>query len=346
MPKLEHHFLFVSCQPGAESALKLEIAREHPNFRFAFSRPGFVTFKSPDEITADFELRSVFARAYGLSLGDSHEPEPEARARAAEEAAKGLAAGTGEKLWLHVWERDQETQPDPQADLLLRSSATFRGPGTPAPGDLVFDVILIDPAHWFFGCHRHSPFHSRDPGGKPAIELPAPAPSRAYLKLEEGLRWAGLEPKPGERAIEIGSSPGGASFALLARGLEVVGIDPADMDAEVLASKRFRHVRKGVLDVTRSDLGGPGTFDWLLLDMNVPPQIAFAALEHVLTLGVRPAHALLTLKLNRWRIAAEIPEFLAHLRDLGFSTVRATQLPSNRQEFFVVAVRRSVNFHP
>src|SRR6188768_3910226 len=62
-------FLFTAIQAGAERALKNEIAREHPELRFAFSRPGFVTFRLPDEPRRDFALRSVFARTWGYSLG-------------------------------------------------------------------------------------------------------------------------------------------------------------------------------------------------------------------------------------------------------------------------------------
>ncbi|MCA9211774.1 MAG: hypothetical protein KDB27_01820, partial [Planctomycetales bacterium] len=68
---MESEFLFVCCQVGAEPALKSEIGRNSPNLRFAFSRPGFVTFKNAGEnkMTPHVELRSVFARTFGLSLG-------------------------------------------------------------------------------------------------------------------------------------------------------------------------------------------------------------------------------------------------------------------------------------
>ena len=39
-------FLFAVTQAGAERPLKNEIARDHPTLRFAFSRPGFVTFRA------------------------------------------------------------------------------------------------------------------------------------------------------------------------------------------------------------------------------------------------------------------------------------------------------------
>ena len=51
-------FIFTVCQIGTESALKDEIAREWPDFRFSYSRPGFVTFKLPEGfcVSNDFDL--------------------------------------------------------------------------------------------------------------------------------------------------------------------------------------------------------------------------------------------------------------------------------------------------
>ncbi|WP_446915063.1 hypothetical protein, partial [Klebsiella pneumoniae] len=64
-------FLFVTCQVGAEPALKRELARNWPELRFAYSRPGFLTFKLPPEhpLSQRLELRSIFARTAGYSLG-------------------------------------------------------------------------------------------------------------------------------------------------------------------------------------------------------------------------------------------------------------------------------------
>ena len=60
-------FLFAACQPGSEAALKADVARRSPGPRFAFSRPGFVTFSVTEE--ASPTLRSPFARTWGHSLG-------------------------------------------------------------------------------------------------------------------------------------------------------------------------------------------------------------------------------------------------------------------------------------
>jgi 23S rRNA (cytidine2498-2'-O)-methyltransferase len=347
----EASFLFVSCQNGAEAALKDELAREHPELKFAFSRPGFVTFKSPKALEENIALRSVFARAYGISRGQS-------RAHSIPERVKetiDLASSLGKGFVLHTWERDwaapgEEAPEHPYGESLEEVSQALRAAAhpmgglflerlSPEPGDRVFDVILIDPEHWWLGVHLHSGTHSADPGGKPRIPLPTNAPSRAYLKLEEGIRWAGLKLEPGDRALEIGSAPGGASFALLERGLEVVGVDPAAMDPKVAAHPRFRHAKKGVSELKPADLGGP--IQWILLDMNVPPQIALEALERLWPwAGRETLGLLLTLKLNRWRIAAEIPAFLKRISSLGLARAEATQLPSNRQEFFVCGLTR------
>ena len=76
-------FVFVATQPGAERALKNEIAREHPELKFAFARPGFVTFRSPEDLASDFALRTVFGRTWGFSLGKVDGSDDAQRARSA-----------------------------------------------------------------------------------------------------------------------------------------------------------------------------------------------------------------------------------------------------------------------
>jgi 23S rRNA (cytidine2498-2'-O)-methyltransferase len=97
------NFIFVNCQVGAEAALKAEIARKWPAFRFAFSRPGFLTYKLPTgaALADDFDLHSVFARAYGFSLGKAEGETLEQRA-----AEVWKLAGEQQFETLHVWQRD------------------------------------------------------------------------------------------------------------------------------------------------------------------------------------------------------------------------------------------------
>jgi 23S rRNA (cytidine2498-2'-O)-methyltransferase len=96
-------FIFVTCQVGAEATLKAEMARKWPAFRFAFSRPGFLTYKLPAgaALADDFDLHSVFARAYGFSLGKAEGETVEQRA-----AEVWKLAGEQKFEALHVWQRD------------------------------------------------------------------------------------------------------------------------------------------------------------------------------------------------------------------------------------------------
>ncbi len=97
-------FLMITCQVGAERAVKGELVRRWPEFRFAYSRPGFLTFKLPAEhgLADDFNLQSVFARSYAFSLGKATGDSLAARAEQAVQLA-------GERSFarLHVFERDR-----------------------------------------------------------------------------------------------------------------------------------------------------------------------------------------------------------------------------------------------
>ncbi|HZZ28706.1 MAG TPA: SAM-dependent methyltransferase [Pirellulales bacterium] len=97
------HFIFATCQCGAEPALKAEISRKWPAFRFAFSRPGFTTFKVPTAaaLPDDFDLHSVFARSHGFSLGKAEGETVEQRAQQVWKLAESRQFDA-----LHVWQRD------------------------------------------------------------------------------------------------------------------------------------------------------------------------------------------------------------------------------------------------
>jgi len=354
MPILDKsQFIFVVCQVGAEPALKKEIGREHPDLKFAFSRPGFITFKSATEnLPLDFCLRSVFARSYGLSMGKLG-PKEGTQKEKAEQILKWIeqrrsSSSNAIQPCLHIWERDQY-QPGEEPlgfkagvwrDSAVQAFQTDLPINQPAKnGDLVFDVILVEEDEWWCGVHQHNSDHSAFPGGNPIIPLHPDAPSRAYVKFEEALLWSGAPIRSGDVAVEVGSAPGGASFSMLQRGLSVVGIDPAKMDPIVARSKSFQHIQRPVASVLREEL--PETVHWFLMDMNVAPAVSIFAVDRLATrlreslLGV-----LLTVKLNQWKLADEIPSILEHVRVMGMAQVKATQLPSNRQEIFIYGITR------
>jgi len=348
-------FLFVTCQVGAEQAVKGELARRWPTFRFAYSRPGFLTFRLTEslQLPLDFDLKSVFARAYGFSLGKT-------TAHTMEELAQGVWRVYEQRpaRRIHVWSRDTAAPGDwgfepgitPEA---VRAKAALHdccpSPEMLAPDDAdpevpgrrrehVLDCILVATDEWWVGTHRVRSVPSRWPGGMIPLAMPGDAVSRAWLKMEEGLRWSGLPIPAGARCAEIGSAPGGASQALLARGIHVLGIDPAEMAPEVLTHPQFTHLRRRAAQVRRREFR---KIRWLTADMNVAPNYTLDVVEDIVTRpDVQVRGMLLTLKLLEWDFAERVPEYLRRIRGWGYPVVRARQLQHNRQEICVVALRR------
>ena len=347
-------FIFAVCQVGAEAALKKEMAREHPQFKFAYSRPGFVTFKlvpadSFEDLQPSFELKSVFARQYGLSIGQSD-------AKKAIETARKFAK-TGNKIRLHVFERDQFVPGDEplgftagflskkgledlQREAGNEFSILFYDQPVAEDGDLVLDYIAIGENEFWLGYHQHTPLKSPFPGGRPTLTPDPTAPSRAYYKLDEAIQWSGVSFSKEDTAVEIGSAPGGSCYLLLKNGLKtVIGIDPGQMSPLLSNFSNFFHIQKPVNSVLREEL--PESIQWLLLDLNVHPNVSLFAVDRLASrmkdslLGV-----FLTVKLNKWSLADEIPYMLKHVRAMGMVRVRATQLASNRQEIMVFGLTR------
>ena len=352
-------FLFAACQPGSEAALKGDVARRHPTLRFAFSRPGFVTFRLADD-DADATspaLRSAFARTWGYSLGKVADVDANELARdfwtliAAEHASHDIARFQH----LHVWRRDSALPGDEGFDPTAVAPARETGAlllerrpksATPLslnaevpPGQAVLDCVLVEPQEWWVGWHRAESPETRWPGGVPPLSAPSNMISRAYLKIEEALRWSELPIKSGDRCVEIGSAPGGSCAALLERGCIVTGIDTAEMDPAVLANPRFTHVRARARDVPRAVFRDAR---WLMSDANVAPKHTLDTVEAIVTArDVRLEGLVLTLKLTDPRLAAELPAFHKRIRGWGYEHVRARQLAFNRQEVCVVATERA-----
>jgi 23S rRNA (cytidine2498-2'-O)-methyltransferase len=350
-------FLFGACQPGSETALTGAVARRHPSLRFAFSRPGFVTFRLADDAALDDSppLRSPFARTWGYSLGKVTGADIGDLARSVwTSAAAEHPARVAGFRHLHVWQREAtlpgdegfdasaETPAQAAGELLLAqrpsAAASLSFNKEAAAGDTVLDCVLVEPHEWWIGWHVAASPETRWPGGVPPLAAPADMISRAYLKIEEALRWSELPIQSGDRCVEVGSAPGGSCAALLERGCLVTGIDPAEMDASVVANPRFTHLRARAREVPRAVFRDAR---WLMSDTNVAPKHTLDTVEAIVTArDVRIEGLVLTLKLTDPRLTAELPAFHKRIRGWGYQHVRARQLAFNRQEVCVVATER------
>lgn len=330
---------FGHCQVGSEKLLKGEVARTGAKLRPAFARPGLVTWVSDVPTTPDLQLDAVFARVWGASLG---------RGTTAEETVALLSELGAGPLRLHVFARDPSDVGAPaevaRVHGLLAATGRFAAEPTPKVGEVVVDAVVAPGEPWLVGAHRHAVGRWEVPGGQPNIVVPPESPSRAFAKIEEAIVWAKLDPKPGQVALEIGSSPGGAALALARRGLTVWGVDPAPMGPGVLeyrgpSNAQVHHLAIKVGELSWEAL--PPRIDWLLLDVHLAPQVALHSIQRFLPRVKKQLKAaVLTLKLNDERIVEEIPALLERVRRMGFDDVRATHLPSNRSEICCVARAR------
>jgi 23S rRNA (cytidine2498-2'-O)-methyltransferase len=366
-------FVFATCLPGVEPAVKLEIARTRPELRFAYSRPGFVTFRAPGPIAAEDPSGSVFARVWGRSIGAARSPEDAAQQLAALGVDRvhvfAREPATGETLFDRAAKSSSfravrsidagasaiQNQTRSRISMTDVSEETWRaeldltawqaiGPGGPAlDGELVADVILApedgeqEVSAWL-GVHRHrDATHAPHAGGAPAVAMPPESPSRAYSKIEEAIAWARLPVAAGDTAVEIGAAPGGAVLALARRGLDVWGVDTGDLASQVAALPNVHHLAKKVGALRWEEL--PERVEWLLVDMNLAPQVVLHEIARLMP-KLRPTlrGAVLTLKLNDWAFVDELPQFAARIAEMGLPRVAMKHLPSNRREVCAVAL--------
>ncbi|MEM7783279.1 MAG: SAM-dependent methyltransferase [Planctomycetota bacterium] len=354
--KQESKFVFVICQNGAETAAKLEIAKQYPQLKFAFSRPGFLTFKldAPKSENGDggfpdrFLLRSVLARTFGWSIGrvDGNDA-----AKLVEQICQHDLISSANHL--HVWQRDPMTpgkngfEPgiSPLADeigKLFKNHPQIQNQQIVVnrltqPDDLVFDVVMVEPDQWWYGYHFANTKPGRWPGGVPLVDSDKEVASRAFFKLQEALLWSGIVIGPGDLCAEIGSSPGGACELMLEMGAGVLGIDPAEMEPNVLEHPDFIHIRKRGHEVRKKEFRD---VDWLMADLNLAPSYTMELVEEIAGHpSVNFKGVILTLKLSDWGTIQSVSKYIARLKRIGFQVVKARQLAFNRQEFCLVAIK-------
>jgi len=301
-------YFYCLVNPGFEARLKAEAAAREPALRFSFSRPGFVTFKAEAERPVP---RFTFARVTGRFL------------------AKGNAATAGAAA--SSWSSASDTRAVHRFSL-LDGAATG---DEVSPGVSLLDVVEVSPGEFWWGERVVGAYDWGCPGGVPPLVLPEEAPSRAWLKLEEMLRWSRWSPD-GAAVLELGSAPGGASWALLSRGATVTGLDLAPMADVCLNHPRYTHLPMSVRELRKKHL--PERLDALFCDLGLKPVEAVPQLREICQWFPSIERLYYTLKMGEGQTERQLDDWRAQIAKLGF-TVRSTHLPSNRMEIAVVGVR-------
>ncbi len=151
--------------------------------------------------------------------------------------------------------------------------------GTPAPAAPIGSWTLLDPGTVLAAQQCTSPFPN---GEVQFVEDRSGPPSRAYLKLWEALTVIGERPLPGETCVDLGSAPGGWSWALARVGARVISIDKAPLGPEILSLAGIEHRRESAFALDPRALG---PVDWLFSDVVCYPARLLALVERWLAAG-------------------------------------------------------------
>ncbi len=201
-------------------------------------------------------------------------------------------------------------------------------------------LLFISGQHVHFGIsHRQhaSPWSM----GIPRLRLPSQAPSRSTLKLDEALQVMLDEQerqrllRPGMRVVDLGAAPGGWTWHMLQRGMQVTAIDNGALAPAVLQAGRVEHLRQDGFQYTPRK-----KVDWLLCDMVEKPQNIARLVARWLEQDMTRA-AIFNLKLPMKRRLDEVRTCLDIIRtgmsrtDEGME-LRARQLYHDREEITVL----------
>ncbi|MGJ8515239.1 Ribosomal RNA large subunit methyltransferase M [Carnimonas sp. R-84981] len=187
---------------------------------------------------------------------------------------------------------------------------------------------------------------SEHPNGIQRLRFPHGAPSRSTLKLEEA--WHQFLPAerwdevlaPGSTAADLGAAPGGWSWQLVNKGMQVYAIDNGPMDKGLMRSGMVEHLQEDGLKWLP-----PWPLDWLVCDMVERPSRVIDTIAMWL-IGGHCRFTVFNLKLpmkRRWQEVAECLSLLRQLLDdAGIRyQLRCRQLYHDREEVtvFVEALR-------
>ncbi|MBL8299259.1 MAG: 23S rRNA (cytidine(2498)-2'-O)-methyltransferase RlmM [Rhodanobacteraceae bacterium] len=183
------------------------------------------------------------------------------------------------------------------------------------------------------------------PQGIPRLKFPRDAPSRSTLKLDEALqvllnagereRWF----KPGMTAVDLGAAPGGWTWQLVRRGLQVTAVDNGPMNEALMASGLVAHKREdGFRYQPRQRV------DWMVCDMVEQPRRVAERMAAWLAAGWC-LRSVFNLKLPMKKRYAEVQQAFATMRAEVNAAgreleIRAKQLYHDREEITVFAQTR------
>lgn len=348
--------LLLECRAGFEKECAQEIvsiAAEMGVEGYVKARPesGFAVFHAhqPDmgaELARHVEFRRlVFARQM-VRVTELLAALPEAD-RVTPIVAEARRLGRSfRELWIEM----PDTNDGKSLASLTRPLTVHLEKGLAKAGVALGERTAEDRLHVFFvggrACHvgvAAVANSSRWPMGIVRLRMPAAAPSRSTLKLAEALleffddREREKLFAPGTTAVDLGASPGGWTWQLVQRHMQVIAVDNGAMDPALMDSGQVKHRRDDGFHFRPSE-----PVDWMVCDMvESPSRIARLAASWIAQGWCRGTIFNLKLPMKkRWeeveRCRALIDEALG---GAGYF-LRMKQLSHDREEITAYLARR------
>lgn len=94
-------------------------------------------------------------------------------------------------------------------------------------------------------------------------------PNRAYLKLWEAFSILNHCPRPGDKAIDLGASPGGWTYVMQSLGTHVLAVDKAPLDPRIAQLPHVKTLQESAFALEPSACD---PVDWLICDVACYPE--------------------------------------------------------------------------
>ncbi len=302
-------FIYFLTNPESKTLLKEEISQHYPNLNFSFSTEHFISYK----ITSTFKTAPIFLFAlhWGYFIKkDTHSS-----------LITELEKYNGIKISYEI----------PLLTPMKINTSNLN--------DEVYEVIKIDDKNSILGKFKITNIRDMFIGGIPPLFLPEESPSRAYLKINEAHIITETSFIQNQIALEIGSAPGGASFYLLSKGLKVFGVDPGEMSEACLKDANFKHLKQSIQSIASTEIEKIN-FHWLLVDVNLSPEVSIKELERILKkLPSNFLGAFITLKMTKVVSISRLEFYTKLIRKIGLSPELVIHLSSHKKEYLIYATR-------
>ncbi len=203
-----------------------------------------------------------------------------------------------------------------------------------AESDWFFNLLFITGTCAFLGI-SHKAQQARWRGGVAHLKMPAQAPSRSTLKLDEAIlfflscqqqqRLFGV----GKTAVDLGACPGGWTYQLTRRDLQVIAIDNGEMEAALMATGQVEHIKADGFRYRP-----PFKVNWLVCDMIEKPSRIAELMARWIADGAAE-RAIFNLKLpmkKRYQEVMICSEIIADILEGQPYQLRVKQLYHDREE--------------